>query len=114
MENEPVMKNEKLFAEQWKEVEKKYPMVAARYLEMVEILIEQGYRGMKFYRDAVSKINILDPDSPIQVSTVFTDMVSTLNEVEIKDPPRCRPAINVADIERYVKCLVERLSAMSS
>ena len=109
-----IIENEKLFAEQWKEVVKKYPIVAARYLELLEILIEQWNTSNDFHKKVLNKINLKHPSSPFKVSRKFSELVLTLNKIKIKvPPPKCRPAINVGDIKRYVNCLNKRITMMT-
>jgi hypothetical protein len=109
-----IIDDEKKFAEQWKEVVKKCPIVAVRYLQLLEILIEQWQKSNDFYKEVFNKTNLFKPNSPIKASGKFHKLVSALNEFQIKDPPRCRPAINVDDIERLVNCINKRIAIMTS
>ena len=102
---ETILNDKKAFAEQWKIVKKKYPLVAIRYLELINLILDGRYRVASFDKSFYENIDGCDPESPIRLPDEFCDSIPSLDP-----PPRhCTPARDYADLDRYLKCLDQRI-----
>lgn len=65
--------DEKEFAEQWKVVMEKYPLVAMRFLELLNFVGDEWHRINNSFSAMFNGINLCDPDSPIQPTKEFCE-----------------------------------------
>ncbi len=101
--------SEKEFAAQWKRVEKEYPFVAIRYLELLNHISDEWHRRRSFIDSVLSDINLCDPESPIRAAQKFCDeLAESPTPIDVPPPP-CRPARGPDDLDRYLECLRSRL-----
>ena len=90
-------------------MEKKYPLVAIRYLELLNDVSDEWHRRTTFFESVFSKAKLCDPESPIRATKEFCDMVINREDDNDFPPPPCKPARNEGDIERYIECLKKRI-----
>ena len=105
------------FAEEWLEVRAKYPLVAARYLEVIGAITDAWRDREQSLYGALTAAKLCDPDSPIQATKEWCDSMFGIkfnNGPDQCSPPRDPEDANDMDrygddLENYLNCLEERI-----
>ena len=107
--------DEKAFAEQWKVVEEKYPLVAIRYLELINFPFDEWHHINSSFSAMSKGLSVCDPDSPIRATADYCERISYDPDAPIPfpnaRPEKCKGASDgsQAEFERYIKCLKKRI-----
>jgi len=108
--------SEKQFALQWQKVKREYPLVAMRYLEALQFILEERYKAQLAISEIVPVLGFCDPRSPAYVGEAFCKFLRSLQEDGEVPPlvpqPRCRLPRNEGEIETYLSCLEKRIGSL--
>ena len=99
------------FEEQWERTKKECPLVAVRYLEALEALVEHRIAMQIAWNNIVPRLGICDPQDPLYVGPRMCEFLNRSGGVpEFEPKPRCRPHTKASEIGEYIECMVKRLT----
>jgi len=106
--------SEARFTVQWQTVKREYPLVAMRYLEALQFILDEHRQLRLATSEVIPLLGICDPKSPHYVGERFCKFLHPEpGAVPGQVPPRrCRLPIDEGGIEGYLACLEKRIAQL--
>ena len=106
--------SEAKFAAQWRSVKREYPLVAMRYLEALQLILDERRQLRLVTSEVVPILGICDPKSPHYVGAKFCKFLDPDPGPlpPLVPPRRCRQPLNEGQIEDYLACLEKRIAQL--
>jgi hypothetical protein len=106
--------SEAQFATQWRAVRREYPLVAMRYLEALEFILDERRQLRLATSQVLPLLGVCDPKSPQYLGPKICKLLNPdPGSVPPVVPPRpCRLPTDESGIEGYLGCLEKRIAQL--